>query len=202
MRKERGFPDAVMYALKDLGANNDPRLPTMRRLVQKQKNFKNMWHRILAAERTDLYVGLQEKEVVEMFLDAVIDCSREEVPVFYMAEKQKKAQIEKILGYEKKMKQVYEELFGKEAVPLVSSLQGNVSKAVKKVEESYSRASGGKKKRVVTNFAQELAQRNLWVYGQQLDSVIRTAVLAIYDYTFNSDVNIRNITKWKFPKTS
>ncbi len=195
MQKEKKFPMEVLQVLKNLENNNDSRLPIMQKLTNDNDDFKRMWRHILRAPRRELYAHMSNEEVVCCFLDIIIDSTKEEIPVFYYTEKQKKVMIKKILGHEEKLKRAYEDAFDTEAAFFIEKLCSNTFEAIKRIESSYLRATGSKKIRIISTFVRELAQRNLWVYGEQLNSAIRAAVLAIYNYTYNSDVNVFKLTK-------
>ncbi len=195
MQNEKELHPAVLLVLHEMEEVGDARLPIMRKLVRNEDVFVNMWRQVLRVERREPYISMSEAEVIYCFLDAAIDSTREEIPVFYLGEKKKKAAIKKIRGYESKLKQSYEALFAKEAVPFLEALHANSEAAIKKIEDSYLRASGAPKIRKIHTFVRELAQKTLWIYGEQLHSVIRTAVQAVYGYTINHDANILKITK-------
>jgi len=193
MKKE--FPPVVLEVLKDMEMRADERLPIMQKFMRNEDVFINMWRHILRSERREMYASMNETEVVHGFLDAVIHSSKEEIPVFYLDEKSKKEKIEKIRKAQEKLKSVYIELFADEALAFIEALDANTATAIKKVEDSYLRATGDPKVRKIHTFIREMAQNNLWVYGEQLHSVIRTAVLGLYDYTINHDANILKITR-------
>lgn len=193
--KKIEFPPVVLQFLKKLKDTSDPRLPVMQGLTASNDEFKRMWIRILEVPRTDLYKNFNDEGIVESFLDAVIYNSKELTPVLLLTEKEKQRKIDSIHKCEARLNEIYTELFSKEAASLQESLHKHISEVETIIKNSYLISTGKRKKRIVSTFIRDLAQSNLWVYGKQLDSTLKTAALGRFNYRFAANGSISKITK-------
>lgn len=114
--KEKEFPAVVLEVLQELEKENNPQLTYMQKMTLDKNEFKEMWLSILRAPRREMYCPEKDiffqptdKDIVYAFLKSAIVHSREEIPVFYLNKKEKKAEINKIRNAEKKLVAVYKD---------------------------------------------------------------------------------------------
>lgn len=199
MTKEKYFPEEVLEVLNELKVqSNDSEnlLPFMLKLTKDTDDLKDMWHTILKQKRTELYAAADTKNGIIIFLGMVADSYKEEIPVFYFTEKKKKRIIEQIVKCEEKLERLYSECFSQESINLTQELNLNIAKSIDKIEKSYLRARGIPRIRKIVSFIRELGVRNLIVYENEMNSVIKHAVFAIYDYKYSEDTNIKKLLVW------
>lgn len=203
--KKKEFPAVVLEVLHELEEENDPQLADMQKMTVDKNEFKEMWLSVLRAPRREMYCPEKgtffqptDKDIVYAFLKSAIVHSREEIPVFYLNKKKKKAEINKIRNAEKKLVAVYTELFAKESAPFIKEIRACISQSVQKIEDAD---LGRKKVREGKNpatMAEDIYFSNQFMFGKPVIPAIRGAVLALLEHTYADDDRIIDLMKKKY----
>jgi len=203
--RETEFPAVVLEVLQELEKEDGRYLSDMQKMTVDKDELKKMWRSVLRAPRREMYCSKKDiffhptdKDIVYAFLKSASVHSREEIPVFYLNKKEKKAELNKVHNAEKKLVAVYTELFAQEAAPFIKEIRLNISRARKKIEEAE---LGRKKVREGKNPAtmvEDLYFSNQFMFGKPVIPAIRGAVSALLGHTYADNDRINDLMKKKF----
>lgn len=186
--KRKSFPAEVLAVKKKLQETQDPRLETMRLLTEARpeeiyiNDLKAMWNKL-----SEYSGGFTEDDSwVYAFLN-MTDRFRTLPKHFHMSNAERNKTIERIETATRTLMQVYTEF---ENVSFVRALKLTADQTIKELKETKLKGKAGGNARAVL-FVRLLANHNLEMFGDDLRSVIKTAVFAIYGVDYE-DADIYN----------
>lgn len=203
MKNSNSLPADVLAVKHRLQKTGDARLKMMCTLTepsgsQYMSDYVTMWNCVEKASQT-ARVAFDGDEWVYSFLEAVIYHHQKPPACSYYTGKEKTKALERLWKYTKGLQAIYRDIGfeGYDGVPTphpIDMLQSYAKRAEREIKESTLRGNRGDDDEPI-RFIRSLAEANPFVYGSALNSVIKTAVFAIYgkECTESDITNYQNI---------